>query len=191
MTEFPQQPPTPGNFPDDAYHQTYGNPTTSHPNVQPLSATKYSRRALFAELAKQQVITVEGKDNSTDISDEMISVPMTDLPIVRYNDLEEGIVLYNPHIESESPQSIYIVETVSEANDSSDRDEVSGDEVVEFQKVSVSGKLTEITGESFEANTETVSKPFTEVEEKLTFMQPEMMIYSDTAEENKSPGSNR
>jgi len=177
MPRGPNTPSSPGGFPDDAFHDVYGNPTSAHPNVEPLFRDDFEAdAALFVQLSNQEFITPESDDDPATGEDATFSIALTSLPIVQPGDLSDGLLLYTPR--TSDPRSLYEVINGVDAGDA-DAPVVSQ---VELRKHTANAALDEITPASLTVTTSTETMSLESVTETLTFLLPETLIYTEEDE---------
>lgn len=123
MTRNPQGPVEPNRLPDDAYHDHYGNPTASHPDVTPLYRSQFQDESLatmFVQLANQRTIGQDSTEYAGDSSGPY-TVVATSLPVIRPLDINRGLLIYQPE---PNPQAVYEIREKPETTDDTSPEEI-------------------------------------------------------------------
>jgi len=150
------------NIPQDSYHEYYGNPTASHPNVNPLHRSQFeSDAALFVQLAHQPFIMKSDSEYSGS-QDDPYSIAYTNLPFIRPEDLEQEILLYSPN--TRDPRTIFEIRTPEDRINTDTSD-------ITLRAWSTESSLQTTTPNNLPVSTTTKSKPITKIQEKLTYIQ--------------------
>lgn len=144
MTQGPETPDSPDSLPEDAIHPVYGNPTASHPKVKVLTRDQFSESiaAMFVQLVNQKTLA---EVNPTRLnSEETPTITKTSIPIVRPEDLDPGVLLYEA---IDHPKAVYEVLEPIEDPDPAD------DEPVELRKYIPNGDPRSLTANTLEVST--------------------------------------
>lgn len=180
MPKGPNSPPSPGGLPNDAFHQTYGNPTVSHPDVMRLKLDDFEdEAAMFVQLSNQEFIE-PGSEEDPASEDEPFSVARTSLPIIRPGDLVEGVLLYSP--QTTDPRTVYEVHTLPDL----DETDAPREESVSLKAHTANGPLSDVTPDTLSTSTAQETRSIDELIEKFTFLRPKTTIYNESEESDAS-----
>lgn len=143
MTRGPSTPNGPDSLPSDAFHPVYGNPTASHPKVRILTRDQFSESiaAMFVQLVNQKTLS---EVNPPRLDSEIPTITNTEIPIVRPEDLEPGVLLYEA---INHPKAVYEVLAPIEDSDPAD------DKPVELRKYTPNGDPRSLTADTQEVST--------------------------------------
>lgn len=164
MTEPPNKQASDA-LPEEAYHSRFGNPTTLHPDVDPIHGDNLTIDAYFAYLVRQQTIKPGSESDPVGADSTSFSIVMTDLPVVMPGDIEEGLLLYTPYV-TEPLQCVYEIE---DASTFSVANAEASDIVVKEHHATP--PPSQASAEDISVSTSEVEKSFNKIQEMTTFLQ--------------------